>query len=111
MSKGNNSYDLENQFHRAMIGIYDAALKKCNYRATYFLQMVNEQEGMQAAKRLLNKTGLQYGFTELWLCGCLKLTMEALVLQPQFSVLFTEEEKQVAKNRLQECGFNKEDNS
>lgn len=103
-----NLHDLENQFHRAMIGIYEAALRECNYRATYFLQMVNEQGGVQAAKRLLHKSGFQYGFTELWQCGCLRLTMEVLVLQPQFAILFTEEERQAARDRLQQCGYNLE---
>jgi hypothetical protein len=105
MSNGHNLHRLENQFHKAMLGVYESALYECRYNATRFLQMVNNHRGLQAAKILLHTPGFQYGFTELWQCGCLRLTMEALVIQPQFSVLFTEEEIQIAKNRLQECGY------
>lgn len=105
MPNGHNLRELENQFHKTMLGVYVSALRECGYNATRFLQMVGNHGGLQAAKILLHTPGFQYGFTELWQCGCLRLTMEALVIQPRFSVLFTEEEIQIAKNRLQKCGY------
>lgn len=97
--------ELENRFHRDMIHIYDEALRKCKYRATYFLQMVNEHGGVQTARILLSKPGYQYGFTELWQCGCLKLSMEAVVLRSEYTSLFTDEERFIARTRLEECGY------
>ena len=105
MPNGHNLHELENQFYRAMLGVYESALRECGHNATRFLQMVNKHGGLQSAKRLLHTHSFQYGFTELWQCGCLRLTMEALVIQPRFSVLFTEEEVQIAKDRLHECGY------
>ncbi len=97
--------ELEDQFHRAMREVYTNALRECRYNATRFIQMVENNGGVEAANILLNTPVFQYGFTELWQCGCLKLTMEALVLQPQYAPLFTEEEREIARTRLQECGF------
>ena len=104
MSKDQNFRELENQFHNAMLEIYHKALYICNHNHHVFLRMVVEHGGVQAAKRLLHSL-LQSGFTALWECNCLNLTMENLVLRPQFSVLFTEEERQIARNRLQEYGY------
>jgi hypothetical protein len=100
-----NGHDLQNQFHRAMLEIYDNALRECGYNAIRFLQMVRERGGVETARRLLYQQGFQYGFEKLWECGRLDLTMEALVLRPQFASLFTEEEKQIASNRLADCGY------
>lgn len=50
MSANHNLHDLENQFHRAMLGIYKTARSRCRYNATRFLQMVTEYGGLQAAK-------------------------------------------------------------
>ena len=96
---------LEKQFDRAMHSIYENALGKCGYKATYFLQMVQDFGGLQAAKTLLHKPGLQYGFEALWGCGCLDLTMEALILKSPWNQLFTEEEKGIARKRLRDCGY------
>jgi hypothetical protein len=106
MPNQHNLRDLENQFHRDMLNIYERALHECKYRANRFLQMIGEHGGVKTAKRLLHTPGLQYGFAELWQCGCLKLTMEALVLKSQYAELFTDEEKQIARTRLEECGYN-----
>lgn len=101
---GNND-TLEKLFHKAMINIYERALAECNYRATYFLRMVGDYGGVQAAKRLLNNPNIQYGFEKLWECSRLDLTMECLVLQPKWKNLFTDDERNIARNRLIEHGF------
>ncbi|MBU4446222.1 MAG: hypothetical protein Q8N12_09000 [Thermodesulfovibrionales bacterium] len=97
--------DVENIFHRAMIGVYESALRECRYNATRFIQMVQNHGGVESAKILLHTPGFQYGFTELWQCGCLRLTMEALVIQPQYAALFTQEEIEITRTRLEECGY------
>jgi hypothetical protein len=105
MSDGHNLEALEKQFHRAMIGVYEAALRKCHYNASRFLQMVNEHGGVGAARILLHTPGFQYGFTELWLCKCLDLSMEALVIREEYAPLFTAEEHQIARERLKSCDY------
>jgi hypothetical protein len=81
MCSNRNLHDLENQFHRVMLNIYETARSRCRYNATRFLRMVTEYGGLQAAKRPLHTPGLQYGFEELWKCGCLDITMENLILK------------------------------
>jgi len=70
--------------------------------------MVGEHGGVEAAKSLLYTPGLQYGFTELWKCGRLDITMEALILQQQYSSLFTDQEREIARKRLTDCGYDVE---
>lgn len=91
---------LENEFHRAMLATYDRAAK-LGYRATYFLQMVQEQGGVHAAKGLLAKTEIQAGLIRLQELGRLDISMEALVLQEKFRSLFTQEELAEAQRRLE----------
>lgn len=97
--------DLEMRFHRAMVGIYESAKDECNYNATRFLQMLSERGGLATARALLATSAPSEGFTALWLCGRLDLTVEAHVLKPEFATLFTEEEKAEARHRLKEHGF------
>lgn len=96
---------MEERFHREMENIFKKALEKCNYRANKFLQPVEAQGGLEAARILLAKPGIQYGFEELWRCGCLFLTMEALVLREPWRQLFTKEELEKAKERLTSLGY------
>ena len=97
--------ELVKQFHQAMIGIYKAALDECKYRPTRFLQMVTEHGGVDAAKILINAQEPSDGFTRLWECGRLDLTVEAHAIKPEFANLFTEEERQIARRRLEEYGY------
>jgi len=92
--------DLERLFDKAMFSIYERALSECGYKATLFRQMILQHGGLQTAKMLLHKPGLQYGFEALWEHGRLDLTMEALILKPPWNKLFSDEEKEIARKRL-----------
>ncbi len=96
--------ELEEQFHHAMIGIYENA-KDHGYNATYFKQMIDRYGGLAAAKRLLAKQEIQEGLMRLYLMGMLAKSMEALVIQPRYQPLFTQAEIQEAHRRLEELGF------
>lgn len=91
---------LEKKFDSAMWDIYHTAKTACNYNATIFMQMLTKYGGVNTAKRLLSKEKVQYGFTELWLCKRLDLTVEAHVLKNEFNELFTREESNRARKRL-----------
>ena len=94
----------ETKFHQAMVNIYHAAAK-LGYRPTYFLQMVSEHGGVTAAKRLLQATEHQSGLTRLYELGRLDISAENLVLQDRFKTLFSDEERQTARQRLRDYGF------
>lgn len=96
---------LEARFHQEMLIIYERAKSLCNYNATRFLKMVTDQGGIRAAKQLLNTEGISEGLTALWECQRLDITMEALILQEPWSTLFTEQELNIARERLTQLGY------
>lgn len=91
---------LEQKFDEAMRNVYRSAKSECGYTATRFMQMVQSQGGLSAAKQLLVSVTFPTGLTHLAECQCLHLSMEALVLDEQWADLFTEAEKRIAKRRI-----------
>lgn len=102
---------LERRFHEAMLEIFQLAGEATRrrrpdgtiargYWASYFLRGVRNHGGLEYARRLLRTPGTTDGFQRLAEEGRLDLTMEALVLKPQFSRLFTEAELSIASRRL-----------
>ena len=86
-----------------MMQIYVQATQQAGYTATRFHQMLTEHGGVETARRLLPQ--MSDGFTELWRRNRLDLTVEALVLQPQWASLFARHEIEMARGRLKECGL------
>jgi hypothetical protein len=97
--------DLELRFHDEMLEIYRRAKSECRYNAARFLQMVSESGGLNAARTLLAASTVSDGFSALWQCGRLDLTVEALILRSPWNTLFTAHELEVARKRLAELGY------
>lgn len=97
--------EVERQWHRTMVTIYETAKRELGYNATRFLQMVSEQGGLAAAKQLLWSDRPSDGFTFLWEHHRLELTVEAHVLHDEFISLFTDDDRQRALDRLQQYGW------
>ncbi|WP_242976010.1 hypothetical protein [Desulfosporosinus sp. FKB] len=96
---------LENRFNEDMKNIYVIAKKELGYNATRFMQLVAQKGGLQAAKQLISKEGGTYGFEILWEHKRLDLSVEALVLKPEYTELFTDTEREICRNRLQDFGY------
>ncbi len=96
---------VETRFHNAMLEIFWLAGEATGYWANYFLRGVRNKGGLAEAKDLLRKTGTSPGFERLRTEGRIDLSMEALILRPEFSPLFSAEELQLARDRLEEAGF------
>jgi hypothetical protein len=96
---------LEREFHAAMVDVYRRARQEAGYQAGYFLQMVSEHGGLETARRLLHAPTPSEGFTALWERRRLDLTVEAVVLKPEFAPLFTDEDRRIARTRLHEYGY------
>lgn len=101
---------LVNDFHKAMLNIYDES-KVIGYTPSKFRQMVANEGGINTAKRLINSKQLSDGFAMLTELERLDLTVEALVLQKKYRPLFTDEELLVAKTRLTELGYRLEEDN
>lgn len=96
---------LESQFHEDMINIYNTAKKELGYNASRFKQLVAEKGGLQAAKLLISKEGGTYGFEVLWESKRLDLSVEAHVLKPEYEELFTQQERDICRERLEQFGY------
>jgi hypothetical protein len=92
-------------FESAMRAIYHRAKDEAGYTATYFLGMLAQHGGLETAHKLLAATKISDGFATLWERHRLDLTVEALVLKPEFQGLFTEEELEIARRRLEKFGY------
>ena len=98
--------NLESAFEQAMYDIYTMAQRECDYTASYFHQMLEESGGVGAAKRLLNTNTPSDGFTRLWECGRLDLTVEAVIWDnKEWHPLFTQGELKVSRRRLEDLGY------
>jgi len=97
--------EIERRFHRAMISIYGTAKRELGYNATRFLQMISEHGGLAAARQLLWSDAPSEGFTTLWERRRLDLTVEARILVTEFEPLFTDEERERARARLEAYGW------
>lgn len=87
-----------------MLDIYRRAKADIGYNATRFLQMVEDRGGVEAAKQLIHAPPSD-GFTTLWEKGRLDLSVEYHILDPEFEELFTEEERRIARERLEQFRF------
>lgn len=88
-----------------MIAIYETAKRDLGYNAARFLQMISEQGGSSAARQLLWSNAPSEGFTTLWERGRLDLTVEAHILRDEFAPIFTDEDREQARARLEEYGW------
>jgi hypothetical protein len=97
--------EAERDFHVAMVAIYETAKRELGYNATRFLQMLSQQGGLATARQLLWSDTPSDGFTTLWSHHRLELTVEAHVLQQPYLTLFTDDDRQRARERLAAYGW------
>lgn len=93
------------RFEMAMRDVYTRARDESGYNATVFLRMLSEHGGLGTARRLLSSSSVSAGFAALWERGRVDLTVENVVLREDFASLFTDEERDLARRRLAEYGF------
>jgi len=96
------------RFDMAMRDVYTRARDETGYNATVFLRMLSDHGGLGTARRLLSSSSVSAGFAALWQRGRIDLTVENVVLREEFAALFTDEERELARRRLAEYGFDGE---
>jgi hypothetical protein len=77
--------------------------KKLGYNPTGFIGMIGQHEVIETARRLVNNPKPSYGYMRLWELKRLDLSVEALI--QRFPALFTEEERQKARERLKKFEY------
>src|ERR1700674_1184 len=88
---------------QALYTSYQRAGREAKYWGFYFLRALKKHGGLEVAKRILKKstkTGETKGFLALRDAGRPDLSVEAVVLSPEFHDLFTVGELAIAKKRL-----------
>ena len=97
---------LEQQLYERLRWSYDECLK-IGYPAHYFWRMLNERGPQLTCKKLLEggPDSLPDGFVTLLMKKRLDLSLEVIVLEPQFTPLFTETELATARKRLENAGY------
>ena len=93
------------EFNAAMNEIYRLAKVEAGYNATVFLSMLAERGPLETARFLIHTPKPSDGFTALWERGRLDLTVEAHVLQERFRELFTDDERDICRDRLAQYGW------
>ena len=87
---------LEQEFRLELEDKMRRAKKECQYNPTRFNQMLAKYGAVETAKRLISsarKSGtVSDGFTTLYLCGRVDLTVEDSVCQEKYRPLFSPDE-------------------
>src|SRR5262245_37994233 len=86
---------LKAQFTEAMLHRYtDEIPREAGYIPTRTIQMIHKFGGVDTVRQLRSKYPLHDsdGYAQLCLKGLLELTLEALMLKPEFQPLFSESE-------------------
>jgi hypothetical protein len=78
---------------------------RAGYRPTYFQRMLTELGAVGAARQLLAASTISDGFRYLWEHGLLRHSVESAVIDPAHDGLFTDQERDVAQQRLHAAGF------
>jgi hypothetical protein len=91
-------------FDRAVLDIIERSRAELRYNPRYFRVMVTQYGALGAVRRLLAAPAVSDGFVTLWERQRLDLTVEALVVDPRFAHLFTDDEREVARKRLDDFG-------
>lgn len=89
---------VEARFHKEMMGLYDR-FAELGFRPVLLRRFVLLNGGVAAAKDLVFKPGTT-GLERLLDAGNAELSMEALMLRPDYQPLFTELELKEATKRL-----------
>ncbi len=95
---------MEEQFHDEMVWLGEEAARQV-YNPQRFKDMVRDRGGLATAQYLLDEPNISDGFATLWEAGRLDLTVEAVVIQERWMPLFTENQLQVARQRLEDAGY------
>ena len=91
--------ELELKFKNELWRTFEESVN-LRYVPTRFLNMFRQYGAVNTAKRLLSAKEPQYGLFKLWELKRPDLSLEKLVLKPDYKKLFTSEELNTAKKRL-----------
>jgi hypothetical protein len=100
--EGGITMALEDEFHQEMLALYRETGRAIGYWSNYYLRGVRNKGGLAYAKHLLAPgRKIDSGLQRLMDAGRADLSVEARVLKPRYTPLFTPAEIAEAGRRLQ----------
>jgi len=75
-------------------------MHKFGYTPQYLVNMVNRYGAINAVKKLVIKPEISQGLLRLQKENALKLSLESIILEPEWENIFTEKERHIAKKKL-----------
>ncbi|KAF0187236.1 MAG: hypothetical protein FD163_511 [Hyphomonadaceae bacterium] len=93
------------RFSEAVSGLYKRTQIECNHRQTFLKDLADSIGGYRAAKKILGNKKYLIGIASLKNYNRLDLSVEALVVDPQWEGIFTKRQLEVARERLSQYGF------
>ena len=93
------------EFARRITAACGRALAEANYSPTYLRTLLTQLGPLETARKLLAAPAVSDEFAALWERGRMDLTVEALVVEPEFSELFSQDEIHIARRRLEQFGY------
>jgi hypothetical protein len=97
--------DLQAEFRHSMTDAYERAKSEAGYDAAPLRRMMSEHGCVEAAKRIIAIPHISEGFAALWERGRLDLSVEALMIDPRFTQLFTDKEIGAARRSLEQFSY------
>jgi len=91
--------DLEQRLYVELI----ANTKECQklgYNPTTFLEMLSKYGTLGTARKLIHAPHVSDGYSKLFMMGRLDLTLEAVVLKPEYARLLTQDELNICASRI-----------
>ncbi len=95
----------DDRFTAYLLNAVRRALVEIKYNAGDFRGMINADGGYRAAVTLLTAKNPSEGFSKLWEKGRLDLSLEALVLDKEWSPYFSADLLEIARTRLLKVGY------
>ena len=98
---------LQNKFNEEVLEAIEKS-KKLGYVPTRFIQMLQQENNnaYTVVQRLVVKE-VSTGLGKLWCKGHLELSMEAIMIKPEYKDLLSEEIIKVCEKKLKQFGYKK----
>ena len=75
--------------------------RKLGYNPTAFLEMLNKYGALGTVQKLIHAPHVSDGYSKLFMLGRLDLTLEAIMLKPEYQILLTKDELAICVARIQ----------
>lgn len=97
-----DSDSLVARFTARLWAAVDVCINEYNYHPRYYIRMIIKHGSMETARQLIMANHYHEGFARLCELKRLNLTIESIVLEPEFEPLFSPELINEAQKRLNE---------